>query len=252
MSGIQVDKEALVQKSHEIDEIDVTLDAQSGSKAAGKRSVVNSLISGSANSEFVSSVVSKMTENFEDEELVGTYYSLLAALESEFDDFAENVVDGIVSDKAEEVSEKLSDAELADIQEQRKALVQEFKALKNILEMFGQDVDDVPEPKIRRGSRGPRGPRTLSKFQYTVNDVALEEDINSLATVAKLSGNIKVKELKEALTAQGIDLSSPPAEWTAELPNGAGTLVVTPLPEFAAEFEDDGDAVQDDAETDAA
>lgn len=237
MAGIQVDKDALREKAAEIANLDATLDAQSGSKSAGKRAVINSLVNSSANNEFVESVVQKLSD-FSEEELYATFHALVSGLENEFQDSADQFIETEVEKKSEEQAEKLSDEEIQQVSEERKEKVQEFKALKNILEMFGQDVDDIPDPKTRRGSRGPRGPRTLSKFQYRINETDLEPEVNSLATVAKLSGNVKVKDLKEHITEQGVDLKNPPANWEAELPNGVGTLYASPLPEYEDEFSD--------------
>jgi membrane carboxypeptidase/penicillin-binding protein len=247
MSGIQVDREALVAKSNEIAELDQILDAQSGSKAAGKRSVVNKLVANSASTDFVNQVIAKIRENFTDEELYATFYSLVNSLTDDVGDEAEQYVDSEVEKNQAQAQEKLPEDQIAEISEDRKKKVQEFKALKSILEMFGTDVSDVPEPKSRRGSRGPRGPRTLSKFQYQVNDTVLDEEVNSLATVAKLAGSVKVAELKAFITEQGVDLKNPPVEWTAQLPNNTGTLTATALPEFADDFVED-----DEDETDAA
>lgn len=239
MSGIQVDIDALKAKSDEITELDTVLDAQSGSKAAGKRSVINGLMAANSDEKVVNSFITKLRKDLTDEQLYGTYFALLSALSDEIGDEAEQYVEAEVEKNSAQASEKLPDEEIAEISETRKKKVQEFKALKSILEMFGTDVSSVPEPKSRRGSRGPRGPRTLSKFQYQVNETPLEDEANSLATVAKLSGNVKVSELKEFITAQGIDLKNPPAEWTAELPHNVGTLTATVLPEFASDFEED-------------
>lgn len=246
MSGIQVDKEALRAKGAEIAEIDVVLDAQSGSKAAGKRAIRNRLVAESADTDAVSAVVSRLRENFDGDSLIATFYALVEQLENEFGDEAEQFVTEAVESNTQEDAEKLSDEQVAELQETRKTKVQEFKALANILEMFGQDISDIPEPKVRRGSRGPRGPRTLSKFQYAVDGKDLDEDVNSLATVAKLC-NVKVGELKEHITSQGVDLKNPPAEWEADLPNDMGRLSATPLPEFADDFSED-----EESETDAA
>lgn len=239
MSGIQVDIEALKAKSAEIAELDTVLDAQSGSKAAGKRSVINGLMASSSSEDFVNSVVSKLRENFSEEELYGTYFALVSALTDDVGDEADQFVDAEVEKNSATASEKLPDDQIAEISEDRKKKVQEFKALKSILEMFGTDVSEVPEPKSRRGSRGPRGPRTLSKFQYFVNDTPLEDEANSLATVAKLAGGVKVAELKEHVTAQGVDLKNPPMEWEADLPNNVGTLRAEVLPEYVSDFEDE-------------
>lgn len=247
MSSIQVDKEALVAKAKEISDLDVILDAQSGSKAAGKRAVTNGLIAESASSDFVNSVIAKLNDNFSGEELYGTYFSLLKALEDEIGEDADAFVDAKVEETSQEASEKLSDEEVKEISEDRKKKVGEFKALKGILEMFGEDVDDIPEPKIRRGSRGPRGPRTLSKFQYTVNETELDSEVNSLSTVAKLCGDMKVKDLKQFITDQGIDLKNPPANWEANLPNDVGTLYASVLPEYEADFSEEDD--EEEAET---
>lgn len=240
MAGIQVDRDALQAKANEIAELDVILDAQSGSKAAGKRSIINGLMT-QADDRFVGSVVEKLQENFSGEELYATFYALVSSLENEVSDEAEQFVAEKVESKQAAVSEKLPADEILKVSEERKQHVQEFKALKSILEMFGTDVSDIEDPKTRRGGRGPRGPRTLSKFQYQVNETVLDEDSNSLATVAKLSGDIKVKDLKEFITDQGVDLKNPPAEWTATLPNNVGTLTATALPEYAADFEEDTD-----------
>lgn len=241
MAGIQVDVEALKAKSAEIQEMDVVLDAQSGSKAAGKRSVQNKLIAENAEDKFIQSVIDNLRKKFEGDALYATVLALSSQVDDEFSDEIDQRVDEIVESQKTEDVEKLSDEQVAELQETRKEKVKEFKALANILEMFGQDISSVPEPKVRRGSRGPRGPRTLSKFQYQVNETVLDPEVNSLATVAKLSGGVKVGELKKHIEAQGIDLKNPPAEWTAELPHDVGTLTATALPEYADDFAEEED-----------
>lgn len=247
MDGVKVDVEALQEVSSQISEIDVVLDANSGSKSAGKRAVKNQLIA-SGDSEFATQVVSQLRDNFEGESLFGTYLTILDALENEFEDETDEVVSQKVEEQASNV-EAVSDEEVVKMTEKRKGLVEQFKALKNILEMFGQDVSNIPNPKIRRGGAGPRGPRTLSKFQYTVNETELEPEVNSLSTVAKLCGNIKVKDLKAHIEAQGIDLKEPPVSWSAELPNEVGTLTATVLPEFEDEW--NGENAESDSADDS-
>lgn len=244
--GIQVTPDALREKGSAIAEIDVTLDSQAGSKSAGKRAHRNAIVA-EANTDFVSSVISTLNDKFPDQtERFAAYFALSDALDEAFGKEADAFLEDLVNSSQATDAEKLSDEEISALEEQRKTLVNEFKALKNILEMFGQDVSDVPDPKIRRGSRGPRGPRTLSKFQYRVNETDLEDDVNSLSTVAKLAGlDGGVKELKSIITDAGVDLKNPPTEWDVEV-NELVHLYASVMPQYEADFENGDDESDDD------
>lgn len=223
MAEIAVSPEVLRNKYSEIVVLDEKIAAASGSDTAGKRAIANNIAS--ETNESWSAVVEQVTghiETLSGNTLVGTYTALISALNDKFREDVDGILSGLVEERSSDAPE-ISEEELAKVLADRKVLSDEYKALRNILEMFGQDVSDIPEPKRMTGSRGPRGPRTLSKFDYAVDGETRSKTQNSLSSIANTvckDLGWKTKDLREFLVSQGLDIESPSDTWSYTLPNG--------------------------------
>lgn len=223
MTEIAVSPEVLRSKYGEIVVLDEKIAAASGSDSAGKRAIANAIASETTDiwtpvAEQVVAHVQTLSGN----DLVGTFTALVRALNENFREDVDGILSGLVEERSSDVPQ-VSDEELEDILKQRKVLSDEYKALRNILEMFGQDVSDIPEPKRMTGSRGPRGPRTLSKYDYSIDGEPRSKTQNSLSSIANTvckDLNWKTKDLREFLVSQGLDLENPGDTWEYTLPNG--------------------------------
>lgn len=244
-NGVSVTPDALRDIVRKIEEIDVQLDAASGSSASVSRLAESTLLDEQATNykDFVDSVVQGISDADSTETKVATVLALGRILDSTFKSEVADFMKARVEELSKQQEESdLTDEEISELEAQRKQLNEQYKAVRQLLEMFDQDISDIPEPKIRTGSRGKRGPRTLNTYHYRVNETDLPEESDSLAMVAKIAGVKKVSELKKFITDQGIDLKSPPNEWQAELPNKQGTVYATKKVEFIeADAQDDSD-----------
>lgn len=253
MTEIAVSPEVLRNKYSEIVVLDEKIAAASGSDSAGKRAIANAIAS-ETNSVW-SPVVEQVTahvETLSGNELVGTFTALLASLNEKFREDVDGILSGLVEERSADVPQ-VSEEELAEILKDRKVLSDEYKALRNILEMFGQDVSDIPEPKRMTGSRGPRGPRTLSKFDYSIDGEPRSKTQNSLSSIANTvckDLNWKTKDLREFLVAQGLDLENPGDTWEYTLPNGKVISAVKSAEEEGSEGDDVEPEVTPEDETD--
>lgn len=219
-AGVEVTPDALRDKFEEINEIDVRLDAASGG-TRGKRAIKSALVieHSDKNEKFVDSVLNTLNEKLTGEQRLAAVVHLSRVLKDAFSDEVDEYVDEKIEEQQEE-QEALSEAEADALIEQRKELHSQYNALKNILEMFGTDVSDIPEPKSRRGRRGKRGPRTLSQFQYSIDGEELDEDSNSLATVAQRLGVDGVKELKRIVSEENnipLTKDEVPDDWEVKI-----------------------------------
>lgn len=233
-----VSPEVLREKVEAIAEIDTQLDAATGG-TAGKRAIANQVVAEHTDKvqKFVDSVVAQLAEKFEDEVQVAAYTALNNSLKpvgESVDKFLEAAVAAQTKDAV-----TLSEEEVGNLSTERKELYEQYKAIKNILEMLGGDISDVPEPVIRRGSRGPRGPRALSQFQYAINGEELSDDDNSLGFVASREG-VSTKELKAHIESKNVPLAAAKIadDWEVELPSGA-TLTANRMDEFRSEEEEE-------------
>lgn len=236
--GINVSVDTLKGMYDEIAQLDTIIEASVGGKSAGKRSLANKLAL--EQEENVTNLFAVVDDNFEGlspEEIAGIYTGLVKKLSDTYSETISTYLDSQIGEATEVTPEVMEAAEKA--MEDRKPKVLAFKTLRNLLEMFGNDTKEIPEPRKWTGSRGPR---TFSQFQYAINGVDLDESDNSLATVAKMGGFEKTTRLNRKGEEVGIsasaglkafltdsiklDLKNPPDEWTAELPNGVTVSAV--------------------------
>lgn len=252
MEGISVTPEALRAKVNEILELDEQLAAASGSTALGKRALANSITSEREGvwRELVDAVVNKIAEAESDNEAL---VALVTALDKGVTDRFGKQVDEFLQAQVEANSSeqiKLSDDELQNLTNHAKELRKQEKALREILVMFGMNVDDIPEPKRLTGSRGKRGPRVFSRYNYSVDGQPRTESQNSLSSIANTVApdDWNTPKLREFISSQGIDINNPPDEWSVTLPNGKVVSAVKKSVEDVYETSDDDDGDEDETE----
>ena len=235
-------KSTLLEIKGQIDNFDATLDSAAGSTASFKRVAETRVIERSQDTweGFVSTVLGHIHQADDPAVRAGTVLALQKALDENFSSVVDETVKAEIEVvESEHENREVDPEELQVIEEQRKEAVEKFKAVKNLLSMFGvEGIDSIPDPKSRRGSRGPRGPRTLAKFDYTVNDTEIAD--SKLSIVANMCG-VKTKELKDHIKSQGIDLTDPPTSWEAELPNDIGILYAEKKAEYLEEDDVEGE-----------
>jgi hypothetical protein len=230
--GISVSPETLMSKYQEIQVIDEKIAAASGSQSAGKRAIANRLIE--ANQETVDQLVSQVAEylkQLDDASLAGVFSGVVKNLSTQFDEKVNTYLTAEAEARKSEQPE-VSQEELTGLVTDRKRLSDEYKALRNILEMFGSDVSGIPEPKKMTGARGPRGKRAISMFQFAIDGANLSVAENSLSKVAEVGGFeasedsegkkvTALKQLKAYLKENyEFDTSEPPDTFSFKLPNG--------------------------------
>lgn len=118
---------------------------------------------------------------------------------------------------------ELSADKIEELTTQRSVLNKMLNAVRSAYAaLSGSDETGLPTPKPRTGSRGPRGPRAISAYQFYLNGSQLPGPTNNLATVAKSVEGWKVKNLKEFLVTSEVvkNFKELPDEWTVTLPNG--------------------------------
>ncbi len=248
--GITVDPEALRALSLEAARLDEEIAAASGSVSQGKRAYLNSLVNTRMDDDlnsFVQDIVSNLSNVSEVEDLIALTESLDRAIKQHFGEQIDKHVDAYLEANKPEESEKVSDTELESMMDKARTLRKRFDSMAGVLEMFGFDISDIQRPKRLSGSRGPRGPRTLSKFDYFVDGVARTKHQNSLSSIAstllKDTELGKTKHLREWLVQQGLDIENPPDEWEYTLPNGKVLKAVKSeeTDEYEASDDDDED-----------
>lgn len=263
--GITVTPDALRDKYNQIAEIDSRLDAASDSKGAGKRAVANQLASehGAQGTQIVDQIAGHL-ENVDIPVLVGIYTQLLSDLNTRFKAQVDSYVERVAEEnKNNNTAETVSQQEITTLTTERKRLNEEYKALRSILEMFGQDVSNVPTPKKRTGAKGPRGARASSKIEWTVNGETLTGAPGKFANVGKTLGfdgaNLRtvaknfrswIESNVEFVTDDGktdkVDLTTPPSEFSFTAPNGESVIGRFEIDEADEALEDDDDDDEDE------
>lgn len=223
--GISVNVGMLQSKYDEISEIDEKLDAASGNEQAGKRALSNRIAEETKSQweDPVSNIVSSFNQIEDLTVLIGAINGLQKLLKDNFGEKTEAYLKEQVEASKKDAPQVSAD-EVEQLLNNRKDLVNQYRALKNMLDVFGIDSSSVPEPKKMTGSRGKRGPRVLTNYAFSIDGKELSASQNSLSAVANnickdIAGGWKVKDLREFLTAQGIDLTNPPSEFEVTLPN---------------------------------
>lgn len=209
--GISVTVDSLREKADEIAAIDAQLESANGGGSGGKRAIANRFAR--ENAEQVEQIVAQI-QNYladaNDEVRAGVFFGLEKRLNEVVGQQATKFVESLAeANKSDEPQEKLDPEVLANLRDQRKQKVQEFGALKGILEMFGQDISEIEEPKSGRGGpKGERGPRAINQMVWTVDGQEVPADKSTLSGVASVV-SMSAKDFKAALTEAGVDTKNP-------------------------------------------
>lgn len=232
MAGIEVNMDTALAKYQEIVQYDEIIAAASGSKDAGKRAIANQIAVETETDykKMLDNLVSALNKVEDTRVLVGVTTAINKSLKDNFtsqvEEFLEKELEARKSDTPE-VSQEQLEQTLKD----RKEAVDQYNALKNILEMFGNDVESLPVPKRMsgpRGAQGKRGPRLPKNLQFQIDGKDRTATQNSLSSIANTvckgdefeGGSWTTKELKTWLMEQGFDFENPPTEFSYTLPNG--------------------------------
>jgi hypothetical protein len=258
-TGIQVSPEILMDKYREIEKIDDQLGAASGGKNAGRTALANKFAD--ANKETIDKLFGQLVEildGSEDENRAGIFRGLTKQLNEKYSEPTNEYLDTLVKENKSVSPETVSPEMLSELSDKRKVLKSEYDALRNILTLFGESVPaikealvSIPTPKKLTGARGPRA---MSRFQFSVDGKKLEASENTLSKVAELCGFEPTetepgktvtarKQLSEALATAGLNQKEPDDTWQYQV-NGhtvSGELL-------ASDPEDDVDSEEEATE----
>ena len=243
-SGISVSPEILREKVAEIAQLDEQLDAASGSESAGKRAIQNALAAENEEGwRGVTDQLSAELNKYSDDvpKLVGLYSGITSTLSGEFKSKVDEFLAAEVKTR-ETNREQVSPEQISEWTEARKQLMEQYKALRGILELFEQDISGIEEPKKRSGARGPRGPRVLTGYDWFIDGEKRTDTQNSMSSIANTVCTPlgwKTADLRNWLTEQlGVDLENAPAEFEFTLPDPVNKKIAASLnPEKKAAIE---------------
>lgn len=251
MATLDVSIDALKAQFEQINDIDQKLAAASGAASAGKRSILNRAVSDQQDTSgpVVANFVAELeNSNFEIETLAGVVYGIIKGLEDSYKD----QIDAWLDEQAkelEESAEDISDNERDELVAEAKKLRQVYTAMRNMLEIMGEDVSSVPEPKRLTGARGARGPRMKKRYNYTFDGKPRSDSMNNISSIfATECGDIEgwtgTKDLKEFMANNKFDFDNPPDNYEVTLPNGKVLSMVVDTVEES--YEGEGDESDED------
>jgi hypothetical protein len=234
----EISLESLEALGKQIAEVDQKIGAASGNEAAVRKSIAQAFVT--ENSEAVEKLVKQVLNTLEKADNVGLMIGVMDrlpdALEEAFSERTDELIDGKVKEATSGSAE-----DIAALKEGRKAQVEQFRALKIILETnFKVDTSSVPEPKRgggrAAGSGTEKSGRNTEGLRYSLNGKERPASQNSFSALAYHStlgcaekdgkGNDQrwgVEQLREFLTGKGITVGKPGEgddTWDVELPNG--------------------------------
>lgn len=194
--------EALNSKVKELDEI---LDAASDQKGAGRRAVINQLVTN--NQTMVDSVTAQIVEglaDMTDEQKYGVYFGVLRGLRGTFDERGIEFANSLVETRPQV---QVDPAEVTAANNERSDKVGQMKHLKAILEAVApEEAVELKVPR-RRSTGGPRGKRAISWYAWTVDGNATDKN---LTEIAKDMGYARPADLRDEMKAANINLTTPP------------------------------------------
>jgi hypothetical protein len=253
-TGISVTPEKLQEKYNEIKELDEQLDAASGSESAGKRALGNQLASEYETQwkKSADNLVNTLQKIEDPSQKAGVFTGILNHVNSILKEEIDNFLAAEVATRQSEMV-PVSAEDLQALTDSRKTNVEQYRALRQILEMFGQDVSTIPEPKKRTGARGKRGPRVLTGFDFAIDGAVRSSSQNNLSSIANtVTSDLNWKTidlrnfLEEKLAETGHSLQNPPVEgFEFTLPNGK-VLTATPGEEAPEDEDDEAEATEDE------
>ena len=242
--------EMFTESADAIKLIDKKLDSLDGGTASLRSTIIDEKIESTKDnwSKVSESIVSQLAEA-PTEVQIGFFYGLARDLNKAYGDIAKKFVDELVATmpKPEPL---ISQDEVPALTEQRKELYTQVKAIMNMAEAFGDDdFANMENPRRRGGApKGKRGPRALSFFTWSIDDVTFESLKDVTEAVPQYT---KVAELRAAMKEAGFNLTTPPAEINFTLPDGKVLVGINgaPTPDNGEDDEDEDEEVADDEVT---
>lgn len=232
---ITISLDALTDLGKQITEIDTKIASASGSDAAAKKALVEQLAT--ENAERITQGTDQIVSALADvplDVLVGLVTRLEERIKAEFGEKISTFLDEKYASTA-----GTSKEEASKLREIRKNRVVKFKALREVLESFGQDTASVPDPKRSGGGRpvgsgGSSGGGTKSGmnkegYRYVMDGKDRPPSQNSFSSLAYYattncptsdgSKRWTSNRLREFIKDQGVTFGEDDV-WEVELPNG--------------------------------
>lgn len=230
--------ETLNSRVRELDEV---LDAASDQKGAGRRAVINQLVT--ANQGMIDSVVAQFVEQLgqmDSEQKYGVYFGVLRGLRGQFDEpgtaYAESLVEQRPTIAVDPEEVKLANEERSD-------KVGQMKHLKAILEAVApEDAAELKVPR-RRSTGGPRGKRAISYYSWTLDGAEFDGNLTELA---KKLGYARPADLRDEMKSASINLTKP--KDVIEFTTSGGNVLVGTKAADAPDWEEVDDSDEDDDE----
>jgi hypothetical protein len=198
-------------------EIDDKLDV--GTEAAGKRKITNDLVS--TYEEDWQPVVDALIQQMDQmalDRLAGALNGIVRNLNKKYQEAVDVYITTQVEAQPKNETPEVSDEEKKELSETRSQLAKQAKTIVDMAISFNLCTEDEPwELPARRGAQGKRGKRALTFFTWAIDDVAVDEDNDSVKGVAALLGYEKAADFTQALRDAGIDTKAPGAEINLEL-----------------------------------
>lgn len=162
--AVTLDPSVLENMGKEIAALDEQISAASGSEAAIRNSVLNGYATESA--QEVDSLIAQLLPQFGQiaEQKPAALIGLMTRLPEAMEEAFKPVVEQLVDNKVRELTSN-SNTNVAPLREQRKAKVENFKAMRTVLDQFGIKTDHIPDPK--RGGGRSAGSGSGSSTQKT-------------------------------------------------------------------------------------
>jgi hypothetical protein len=198
-----------------IQEIDQVLDTLSGSKTAGRRKIINDMVSNAEGTwQPVAEQVSDFLKGMDESQRTAVFFGVVETLRKEFEKAASSYVEAVVD--AQPKQEAVVTPEQAEqLNANRKELYAKIKPIVELAEQI--EGETLEMPKVRRGSSGPRGKRAMSLLTYFIDG---EEVDMTPGQIAKENGYEAAKDFTQALRDAGYDVSTVTEINNFKLPNG--------------------------------
>jgi hypothetical protein len=198
-----------------IQEIDQVLDTLSGSKTAGRRKIINDMVSNAEGTwQPVAEQVSDFLNGMDESQRTAVFFGVVETLRKEFEKAASSYVEAVVD--AQPKQEAVVTPEQAEqLNANRKELYAKIKPIVELAEQIEGEILEMP--KVRRGSSGPRGKRAMSLLTYFIDG---EEVDMTPGQIAKENGYEAAKDFTQALRDAGYDVSTVTEINNFKLPNG--------------------------------
>lgn len=246
-ASVSLDVSMLEKMARDIALLDEQIAGISGSEAAVRKSVVTRIQT--ENADQVKELTSRLVEQLG--RLKQNPVLLVAVIESLGDVLGEEFqgyIDEVVGAEVKKVLDG-SKGQVEPLKEQRKAALEQFKAMRTVLEQYKVDVSSVPVPTRARGRSGGSSGSTSQRtgmnpeqYRYHINGKPQPISQNTFsstafyatlgcvtsddpATQAKLDEKPEkwgTQELRDFVAAQGVKVGKPGEgddTWEVTLPN---------------------------------